>query len=178
VLLIAIVMLISGVRALLAMPRVRFAWHRAQLRIPVVGDLLRKQAIVRLSVVLSALLRSGVVFVRALEISRAATPNLVLKDALSKCEQAVGAGRDISGALEETGAFPPVVVQVVSVGQHSGRLEEMLDRLATDYDRQVATAAGRLTALLEPALILVLVVIVGFIVLATILPMLEAANAF
>ena len=88
------------------------------------------------------------------------------------------AGRDISGALEETGAFPPVVVQVVSVGQHSGRLEEMLDRLAVDYDRQVATAAGRLTALLEPALILVLVVIVGFIVLATILPMLEAANAF
>jgi type II secretory pathway component PulF len=119
-----------------------------------------------------------VVFVRALEIGRAATPNLVLKDAVRKCEEAVGAGRDISGALEETGAFPPVVVQVVSVGQQSGRLEEMLDRLAADYDRQVATAAGRLTALLEPALILVLVVIVGFIVLATILPMLEAANAF
>jgi type II secretory pathway component PulF len=165
-------------RALLATPRARFAWDRAQLRIPVVGELLRKQAIVRLSVVLSALLRSGVVFVRALQISRAATPNLVMKDALRKCEEAVGAGRDISGALEETGAFPPVVVQVVSVGQHSGRLEEMLDRLAADYDRQVATAAGRLTALLEPALILVLVVIVGFIVLATILPMLEAANAF
>jgi type II secretory pathway component PulF len=178
VLAIAVVMLIAGVRALMAMPRVRFAWHRAQLRIPIVGDLLRKQAIVRLSVVLSTLLRSGVVFVRALQIGRAATPNLVLKDALRKCEEAVGAGRDISGALEETGAFPPVVVQVVSVGQHSGRLEEMLDRLAADYDRQVATAAGRLTALLEPALILVLVVIVGFVVLATILPMLEAANAF
>jgi type II secretory pathway component PulF len=178
VLLMAIAIVIAGIRALLAMPRVRFAWHRAQLRIPVVGDLLRKQAIVRLSVVLSTLLRSGVVFVRALQIGRAAVPNLVLKDALRKCEEAVGAGRDISGALEETGAFPPVVVQVVSVGQHSGRLEEMLDRLAADYDRQVATAAGRLTALLEPALILMLVVIVGFIVLATILPMLEAANAF
>jgi type II secretory pathway component PulF len=169
---------IIGIRLLVRVPRVRLAWHRAQLRIPIVGDLLRKQAIVRLSVILSTLLRSGVVFVRALEIARQATPNLVLNGALRRCEEAVVAGRDISGALEATRAFPPVVVQIVSVGQHSGRLEEMLERLAADYDRQVATAAQRLTALLEPALILVLVVIVGFIVLATILPMLEAANAF
>ena len=175
---IAAAALVVGVRAALDVPRVRFAWHRAQLRLPMAGELLRKQAIVRLSVIQSTLLRSGVVFVRALEIARRATPNLVLNDALRRCEEAVVAGRDIGAALEETGAFPPVVVQIVSVGQQSGRLEEMLDRLAADYDRQVATAAARLTALLEPALILVLVVIVGFIVLATILPMLEAANAF
>ena len=159
-------------------PRGRYAWHRLQLRTPVAGDLLRKQAIVRLSVVLSTLLRSGVVFVRALQIARRTTPNLVLNRALERCEEAVGAGRDISAALEETGAFPPVVVQVFSVGQQSGRLEEMLDRLAADYDRQVASAAQRLTALLEPALILLLVLVVGFIVLATILPMLQAAQAF
>jgi general secretion pathway protein F len=167
-----------GVRLLLARPRVRAAWHRWQLRIPLAGELLRKQAIVRLAVVLSTLLRSGVVFLRALEITRRATPHLVFNDALRRCEEAVSAGRDIGAALEETRAFPPVVIRVVSVGQQSGRLEEMLDRLAADYDRQVATAAQRLTALLEPALILVLVVVVGFVVLATILPMLEAANAF
>lgn len=174
----AIVGFVVGIRIALGIPRVKLAWHRAQLRIPVAGELLRKQAIVRLSVLMSTLLRGGVVFVRALEIARQATSNLVLQDALKRCEIAVAAGRDIGPALEETNAFPPVVVQVVSVGQHAGRLEEMLDRLAADYDRQVATAAQRLTALLEPALILVLVVIVGFIVLATILPMLEAANAF
>ena len=178
VMIVTVVLIIVGVRLALRVPRVKFAWHRAQLRIPVAGELLRKQAVVRLSVVLSTLLRGGVVFVRALEIARQATPNLVLQDALKHCEDAVAAGRDIGPALEETRAFPPVVVQVVSVGQHAGRLEEMLDRLAADYDRQVATASQRLTALLEPALILVLVVIVGFIVLATILPMLEAANAF
>jgi general secretion pathway protein F len=174
----AVVLVPVGAGLLLRSMRVRAAWHRAQLRIPLAGELLRKQAIVRLSVVLSTLLRSGVVFVRALQITRQATPNLLFNDALRRCEEAVTAGRDIGAALEETGAFPPVVIQVVSVGQQSGRLEEMLDRLAADYDRQVATAAQRLTALLEPALILVLVVIVGFIVLATILPMLEAANAF
>lgn len=171
-------LLAVAVQLVLGTPRGRYAWHRLQLRIPVVGDLVRKQAIVRLSVVLATLLRSGVVFVRALQIARRTTPNLVLNRALAKCEEAVGAGRDISAALEETGAFPPVVVQVFSVGQQSGRLEEMLDRLATDYDRQVASAAQRLTALLEPALILLLVFVVGFIVLATILPMLQAAEAF
>lgn len=176
--LLAVALLAVAVQLVLSSPRGRYAWHRLQLRIPVVGDLVRKQAIVRLSVVLSTLLRSGVVFVRALQIARRTTPNLVLNRALEKCEEAVGAGRDISAALEETGAFGPVVVQVFSVGQQSGRLEEMLDRLATDYDRQVASAAQRLTALLEPALILMLVFVVGFIVLATILPMLQAAEAF
>jgi type II secretory pathway component PulF len=67
-------------------------------------------------------------------------------------------------------------VRVFSVGQQSGRLEEMLDRLAADYDKQVATAAQRLTAVLEPLLILALVALVGFIALATILPLLEAAD--
>ena len=100
----------------------------------------------------------------------------MLVDALDRCERAVMTGREISESLEETGAFPPVVVRVFSVGQQSGRLEEMLDRLATDYDKQVATAAQRLTAVLEPVLILVLVMVVGFIALATILPLLEAAN--
>jgi type II secretory pathway component PulF len=168
---------IVAMRIAFASPRVKLAWHRAQLRLPIAGELLRKQAVVRLSIILSTLLRSGVVFVRALEIARRATPNLLLADALKRCEEAVVAGQDIGAALADTRAFSPVVVQVMSVGQQSGRLEEMLERLAADYDKQVNTAAQRLTALLEPALILFLVVIVGFVVLATILPMLEAANA-
>ena len=71
-----------------------------------------------------------------------------------------------------------MVVQMFAVGQQSGRLEDMLDRLAADYDRQVRTLTSRLTAVLEPALILVLVALVGSIALATLLPMLEAADAF
>ena len=148
------------------------------LRIPIAGDLARKQAIVRVCVVLSTLLRSGLVFVRSVQIARQAATNLVLAGALERCEAAVQTGRDIAEAMRETGAFPPVVVRVFSVGQQSGRMEEMLDRLAADYDRQVTAAAQRLTAVLEPVLILVLVVLVGFISLATILPLLEAANAY
>jgi type II secretory pathway component PulF len=176
VLLAAAAVAVFAARLVLQTPRGRLWWHRTLLRIPVAGDLARKQAIVRLCVVLSTLLRSGLVFVRSLQIARRTTSNLVLVDALDRCERAVMTGREISESLEETGAFPPVVVRVFSVGQQSGRLEEMLDRLATDYDKQVATAAQRLTAVLEPLLILGLVALVGFIALATILPLLEAAD--
>jgi type II secretory pathway component PulF len=178
VLLLAVVAVVAGIRVILRTPRGRYAWHRAQLRIPVLGDLIRKQAIVRLSVVLSTLLRSGLVFVQSLQIARRTTTNLILAGALERCEEAVQTGRDIGQALQDTGAFPPVMVRMFAVGQQSGRLEEMLDRLAVDYDRQVNTAAQRLTALLEPLLILILVLLVGFIGVATILPLLEAADVF
>ena len=136
----------------------------------------RKQAVTRIALVVSTLMKSGIVFVRAIQIAQRSTRNRVLRDALLRCETAVQGGRDIAQALEATGAFPAVVVQIFSVGQQSGRLEEMLDRLAVDYDRQVALAAQRLTAVLEPVLILVLAVVVGFIAFATILPILEAGN--
>jgi type II secretory pathway component PulF len=158
-------------------PAGQLRWHRLVLRIPVVGDLVRKQAIVRICVVIGTLLKSGVVFVRAVQIAQRTTPNRVLRAALVECERAIIAGGDIGEAIESSGAFPPMVVQVFAVGQQSGRLEEMLDRLAETYDQQVGTAAARLTAILEPLLIVVLAVIVLFIVLATVLPILEAGNA-
>jgi type II secretory pathway component PulF len=141
-----------------------------------IGDMVRKQAILRLCIVLGTLLRSGLPFIRAIQIAGKTVSNDVMRDALRRCERAVGSGRDIGEALAETGAFPPAVVQVFAVGQQSGRLEEMLERLAKDYDRQLTSSTTRLTALLEPALILFLVTIVAFIAIATILPMLEAAN--
>jgi general secretion pathway protein F len=176
--LIGVGLVFAAASAVLASAGGKRAWHRWQLRVPVVGDLLRKQAVVRIAVVMSALLRSGIPFVRAVEVAGRATKNLTLKDALARCGLAVTRGQDIGDALADTAAFPPVVVQIFAVGQHSGRLEEMLDRLAKDYDRQLSTAAQRLTTILEPLLILVMVVLVGFIAFATILPMLEAADAF
>jgi len=152
------------------------AWHRMQLKIPVLGELVRKQSIARMAMVMSTLLNSGVVFVRAIQIAQRTVGNRVLRDALQSCESAVYGGRDIGDALERTDAFPPLVVQVFAVGQASGRLESMLDDLAADYDTQVDIAASRLTALLEPLLMILLAVSVGFIAFATILPILEAGN--
>ena len=162
---------------LLRSPRGRAGWDRFLLKIPILGDLIRKQAVVRICVVIGTLLKSGVVFVRAVQIAQRTTANRVLREALMECERAINAGGDIGQAIERTGAFPPMVVQVFAVGQQSGRLEEMLDRLAEMYDQQVSTAAARLTAVLEPLLILALAGVVLFIVLATVLPILEAGNA-
>ncbi len=157
--------------------RGRLAWHRLLLRTPVLGGLVLKQAIVRVAVVLGTLLRSGVVFVRALQVAGGTTDNLPVRHALAEVERAVVAGGDIAAALDRTAVFPPLVVHLLALGQQSGRLEEMLDQLAAAYEQQVATDAARLAAVVEPAMIVVLAGFVLFIVLATVLPILEVGNA-
>ncbi len=174
--LIIVMTFVAMIAALLSTENGLRLYHGLILRIPGVGSMVRKQAVVRLSVVLSALLRSGVVFVSALGVAERVTRNRVIRDALAGCRSAVTGGGDIAPALEKAAVFPPTVIQVFTVGQHSGELEKMLDRLALDYDRQLTTAAQRLTTILEPVLILVMVAVVGLIAFATILPMLEASR--
>lgn len=165
--------LIAGI---LSTKRGLMAWHRLQLSVPVIGELIRKQAVSRVVMVLGTLLRSGVVFEQAIQIAQRTTRNGVIREALAQCEQAVVAGSDISSSLDGSKVFPPTAVQVFAVGQQSGKLESMLDRLARDYDRQVDGGAARLVAVLEPVMIIVLAVIVGTIAFATILPILEAGD--
>jgi len=165
-----------GVGAVLRTERGRMAWHRTQLKLPLFGELIRKQSIARMAMVMATLLKSDVVFMRAVQIAQRTVRNAVLREALVACERAVSAGRDISVALEKTEAFPPLVIQVFAVGQASGRLEEMLEDLARDYDTQVDLAASRMTALLEPLMMIGLAIVVGFIAFATIMPIMEAGN--
>ena len=165
-----------GLFGLLRTDRGLMIWHRMQLKVPLVGDLVRKQAIARMSMVMATLLKSGLMFVRAVQIARKTVRNKVLCGALETCEKAVVAGQDISAALESTQAFPPLVIQIFAVGQASGQLDEMLDDLAVNYDAQVDVASGLLTTLLEPITTIMLAIVVGFIVFATILPILEAGN--
>lgn len=173
---IVVAALAAGTVALRS-PRVRFTAQRLLLRLPVIGPIAFKQAMVRIAVVLSTLLKSGVVFVRALQIARGSTGNLPIRAALQQCEHAITAGADIAEALEKTKTFPPLVVQLLALGQQSGRMEEMLDQLAAAYESQLAVDANRLAAVFEPFMIIVLAIFVLFIVLATVLPILEVGNA-
>jgi type II secretory pathway component PulF len=157
-------------------PRGRRIWHRALLRVPVLGSMALKQSISRIAFIMSTLIRSGIEYLSALEIAARSTRNVILREALEQSGTDVRDGRDIGPALERANVFPPVVVQIFTVGQQSGRLEEMLDRLAAKYDRQVASASARLAAALEPVLIVTLAVFVGFILFATMLPILEAGH--
>lgn len=171
-----IVALISAVVAALRTERGRLLWHRVLLRIPLVGGMAQKQEIARISMIVSTLMKSGIVFLQAIETAARTTKNTVIGRALLQGRDAVMAGRDIGDALAPTGVFPPMVIQIFDVGQQSGKLEEMLDRLSQAYERQVNSLATRLAAVLEPILIIFLSVFVGFILFATILPILEAGN--
>jgi len=173
--LLAVAMGITWI-ALLKTRRGKWLWDSLLLRTPLVGSLMMKSSVVRIAIIVETMLQSGVVFIRAIQLARKTTRNVVIQDALLRCETAVSAGREIAPAMQSARTFPPLVVQVFSVGQESGRLEEMLGRLAKDYDDQVASAAQRLTSVLEPILILMLAVIVATIALATMLPILEAGD--
>lgn len=153
-------------------------WHRLLLKLPLVGPMALKQNVSRIAMVIATLSRSGIVVTRALQLAARSTDNVVLRQALEETGDSVGAGRNVADALAASGGFPPLAVRIFSVGQETGRLEDMLDQLSADYDRQVATASARLTALLEPVLIICLAVFIGFVLLATILPILEAGNVF
>ncbi|QQE11323.1 type II secretion system F family protein [Planctomycetota bacterium] len=150
--------------------------HRMILKVPILGDLVRKQTVVQLSFVIATLMRSGIPFEQAIRLARSSVGNMLLRDALEETEEAVREGSEIAEALEKTGAFSATVVQVFALGQQSGKLEKMLTRLGRDYDRQVATTATRFATVLEPIMIVLLAVMIGMIAFATILPILEMGN--
>lgn len=151
-------------------------WHQGILRVPLLGSMSCRQTIARLAGTIATLMRSGVEYIPAAEIAARSANNLVFRRALLDANERISAGQDIGTALEGTGVFPPLVIHVFSVGQAAGRLEDMLDRLAADYSRQVKNLSERLASVLEPVLILILAVFVGFILFATLLPILEAGN--
>ena len=102
--------------------------------------------------------------------------NTLLRGSLAELADQVRSGRDLGPTLEKLTFFPPLVSHVFTIGQKSGRLESMLLRLADDYDQQVATLSQRMSVIIEPVLIVFLSVVVGFILFATLLPILEAGN--
>ena len=168
--------LVAAVAAVLRTPAGRRAFDHLVLRVPLAGELICKENTSRIAVVMAALLRSGLQFVEAVRITRETIGNRTFRRALVEYESAVAAGGDVAAALDASGVFAPMVVQMLAVGQASGELEDMLEQLAETYDRQVDTATRRLTSLLEPLLIVLLAVVIGLIAMATLLPILEASN--
>ncbi len=149
---------------------------RTKLRIPIVGELLRKQAVARFTRTLSTLLSSGVPAVRSLEITENVVGNRVLADATAHIRTRIMEGTDIATPLKSTGVFPSVVGYMVAVGEASGELEQMLDRVADAFDEEIEVVTERVTTVLEPIMIVVLAVVVGFIVWSIVLPILQVGS--
>ena len=153
-------------------PAARLWFDSNLLRIPVLGDVLRKAAVGRFTRTLSTLLQSGVPVIQSLEITERVVGNRVIGEATGHIRGKVVEGTDIATPLKSSGAFPSVVGYMVAVGEQSGELEQMLDRIALTYDEEIDSATEKFTALLEPIMIVCLAGVVGFIVLAIIQPIL------
>ncbi|MGQ0551871.1 MAG: type II secretion system F family protein [Planctomycetota bacterium] len=154
-------------------PGGRFATDNLLLKLPIFGDLFKKQAISRFAITLSTLLKTGVPVLDALRIVREIVANSVLQKVLDDLHSAILQGADISTPLKRSGIFPPAVGYMIAVGEQTGELDSVLDRLAEAYELEVEIATDRLTAVIEPVLILLMAVVVAFIVLSIVLPMLE-----
>jgi general secretion pathway protein F len=176
-------MLLLGVAALFAIRAAintqagRLFWDRLMLRMPVLGRTLRMLALSRFSRTLSTLLAGGLPIVRALDTARDVTNNVVLGAAIDAARDSITEGASIAGPLRASGEFPPMVTHMIEVGERSGQLEIMLAKVSDTYEEQVETTVTRLTALLEPFLILLMVGIVLVIILATLVPLLQVTTS-
>ncbi len=166
-----------GLRAAVQTERGRMTWDRLRLSLPVVGRTVRLLSIARFSRTLATLLAGGLPIVRALDTAKHVANNTVLGRAIDAARDSITEGASLARPLRASGEFPPLVTHMIEVGEQSGELEAMLAKVADTYEEQVETTVSRLTALLEPFLILIMVGIVLVIILATLVPLLQVTSS-
>jgi len=154
-------------------PRGRARWDVMVLQAPLFGNLIRQIAIARFSRTLSTLLKSGVPLLTAMDIVKNIVGNTRLAEVIEQSRESIKEGESIAAPLKRSGEFPPLVYHMVSIGEKSGQLEDMLSNVANAYDSQVETRIAALTSLLEPFMIVVMGAAVAFIVFSILMPILQ-----
>jgi len=172
-----VVIIIAG--ALVALHRVkktengRYAYDKALLSLPVIGILVKKLTVARFTRTLGSLLENGVSMLIALDIVKNIAGNMLISNAVQKASQEVGKGQALWAALNESKIFPQLSIQMIQVGEQSGQLEGMLNKIADIFEKETENSILRMTSYLEPVMILVMGCVVGFIVLSICLPIFE-----
>ncbi len=177
VVLAAIIALVWGIRRVKRTDRGRAAWDRFKLRVPMgIGQIVRKLAIARFSRTLGTLITSGVPILQAIEITGQAAGNVVIENAMAEVQRSVKEGQSITAPLAKEAIFPPMVTQMISVGEETGSLDAMLGKIADFYEDEVNASVKSLTSILEPILMLGVGVIVGTVVISMYLPIFNMMN--
>jgi type IV pilus assembly protein PilC len=148
----------------------RHVIDRIMLQLPVLGMIMRKIAVARFCRTLSTLIASGVPILDGLDITARTAGNIIVEDAIQVTRKSIERGETIAAPLKQTGVFPPMVVQMIGVGEATGALDTMLSKIADFYEDEVDTAVAGMLTLLEPVMIAFLGVVVGGIVIAMYLP--------
>lgn len=171
--LFAIPAAIIGWRKFVKTPKGRQWWDRKLLTLPIVGKINRLVIVSRFSRTLATLLSSGVPLLSALDIVKNIITNTRLKEVIEQTRDNVREGQSVADPLKRSGEFPPLVTHMIAIGEKTGDLERMLERIADTYDAEVDNTLGTLTTLLEPIMILVMAAVVSFIVLSILLPIMQ-----
>jgi type IV pilus assembly protein PilC len=154
----------------------RKVWDAFKLKVPVVGPVVSKVSISRFTRTLGTLVSSGVPILQALTIVKETSGNVIIANAVASVHESVKEGETITAPLEASGVFPPMVISMVDVGEQTGALPEMMMKIADNFDDEVDNAVAAMTSLLEPIMIIFLAVIVGSIVVAMFLPLIDLMN--
>jgi type IV pilus assembly protein PilC len=169
--------LFVSIKRYYATPGGKLNIDRALLKMPVLGDVLRKSAVSRFTRTLGTLISSGVSILDGLEITAKTSGNRVIQDAIMESRASIAGGETIAAPLKKSAVFPPMVISMIAVGEQTGGLDEMLTKIADFYDEEVDAAVSGLLALMEPVMIVFLGVVVGGMVVAMYLPIFDMVNA-
>lgn len=164
-------------RAAVQTPSGRAWWHRAMLQIPVVGPVLRAKFYAEMLQTLSTLVTNGVTLLNGLNLMFGATSNVYLRGLLQKISHMVGEGTGLATAMRRVGFFPPVLMDILGVGEQTGDIAGALERAARRYDRELSTRIGHLTTLIQPAIILLVAIFVGLIAYSMIAGILTSVSS-
>ncbi|HUW60585.1 MAG TPA: type II secretion system inner membrane protein GspF [Candidatus Bathyarchaeia archaeon] len=156
--------------------RGRMKWDRIRLKLPVYGSLLIKLISARFARTLGTMLESGLTMMNSLDVVKTVIGNKPIEESMADVKAGVRRGRDLAQPLRDTGFFPPMLIHMIELGQRSGQIENMLLRVADTYDDDVRLATEAMVGLLEPIIIIFMGVVVGFLVLAILLPILSMSQ--
>lgn len=177
VMIVAVVLFVIGFKKWYATPKGRKIFDTFALKAPVAGPLIRKVAVAKFTRTLGTMVSSGVPIMDGLEIVAKTAGNKIVEEAIYKVRQAISEGKTMAEPLGACGVFPPMVVQMISVGEATGAMDTMLTKIADFYDDEVDDAVGALTAMMEPLLMVFLGTTVGGLVVAMYLPIFKLAGA-
>jgi type IV pilus assembly protein PilC len=144
---------------------------RLLLKLPVFGVIIQKAAIAKFSRTLGTLISSGIPILEGLEITAKTAGNVIVEDAVMRARSSISEGKTIAEPLQDSKVFPPMVIQMINVGEKTGAIDAMLDKIADFYEEEVDTAVGNMTQLIEPMLMMFLGAVIGFIIVAMYMPM-------
>ena len=169
---------VALLRAYVKSKKGKYHWDRAKLNLPIVGDLILKVEITRLTRTLGVMLKSGITILDALDIARGVLQNTYITGHFNQISEDITKGNPVAESLKTTGLFPPIIHHTIAIGEMSGNLDEQLLNIADIYDEEIDALTRSLTALLEPIILIIMGLVVGFIVLALLLPIFEINQMF